>query len=414
MRILFSTPVLRNPPFGGPQLRIENSIKALSKISELYIYCRTSPEYIGGAKALSFYQDYCKAFFFAPSFVSPHNYIRFLKRLVNYVSGQTIRRRIFKPTVESADKDFGYLLEVADAIQADMIWLGYGNMSYSLLKFIKTHSNYKVVVDTDSVLSRYFLRGLPFAGNDRERERIELEGKAKEEEERWGTKMAEVTTAVSQVDAEYYRSLVGDPTKVHLFSNVVDLATYETVPPLPPNLRNPCIYLAGTFGPESPMDDAARWVIKHVWPFLRRLIPGIHFYIVGTGSKETLSDIHESDITIAGRLFSVLPYLCHSNVALVPLRFESGTRFKILEAAACGIPIVSTTLGAEGIPVTHGKDILIADEPEQFTDSIVQILRDPAFGRRLSVNLKQLVEEKYSIAALADEGRRILGFVVNK
>ena len=92
MRILFSTPVLRNPPFGGPQLRIENSIKALSKISELYIYCRTSPEYIGGAKALSFYQDYCKAFFFAPSFVSPHNYIRFLKRLVNYVAGQTIRR----------------------------------------------------------------------------------------------------------------------------------------------------------------------------------------------------------------------------------------------------------------------------------------------------------------------------------
>lgn len=414
MRILFSTPILRNPPIGGPQLRIENSIKALSQIAELYIYCRTSPEAIGGNSALSFYQKYCKSFFFAPSFVSHHKYVTFMKRATNYVARCTIRRSIFKPMVESPDKDFGYLLEVADTIKADLIWLGYGNISYPLLKFIKTHSNYGVVVDTDSVWSRFVLRGLPFAGNERERERIEREGKEKAEEERWGTQMAEVTSAVSQVDAEYYRSILKDPTKVHLFSNVVDLETYKNVPQRPADLKAPCIYLAGTFGPESPMDDAARWVIKHVWPSLRRQIPGIHFYIVGTGSKQTLSDMHESDITIAGRLFSVLPYLCHSNVALVPLRFESGTRFKILEAAACGIPIVSTTLGAEGIPVTHGKDILIADEPEQFADSIVQILRDPAFGHRLAVNLHQIVEEKYSIASLADEGRRILAYVMNK
>jgi len=277
------------------------------------------------------------------------------------------------------------VLAIADRIVADVIWLGYGNLSYTLLAYLKQHSNYRIVLDTDSVWSRFVLRGLPFAQNEEERRRIEKEGREKEEEERRGSQLADVTTAVSRADAAYYRHVADNPAQVHIFSNVIDIDAYQQVPPPAKQLRRPCIYLAGTFGPRSPMEDAARWFTSNVLHLVRRQIPDVHFYIVGRGSDTTLSDISDSGITTTGELPSVLPYLCHADVALVPLRFESGTRFKILEAGACGIPVVSTTLGAEGIPVTHEYDILIADEPEPFADSIIRLLTDRDFAVEMAI-----------------------------
>ncbi|MBA4383616.1 MAG: hypothetical protein C0410_02670 [Anaerolinea sp.] len=410
-RVLFATPVLHHPPVGGPTLRIENSIKALAQISDLYIYNRVSPDKQGGTEDLAFYEQYCKGFFFAP-FVPTSRYTRFLSRAINAISKRTLGWHVIKSGWEPMTEDFGHLLTIASDVHADVIWLGYGNISYPLLKYIKDHTDYKVVVDTDSVWSRFVLRGLPFARSGLERRRIKKSGKDKEDEERWGTQLADVTTAVSKVDAEYYCSLAKDSRQIHIFSNVIDIALYQQVPPPADNLKSPCMYLAGTFTPGNAMDDAARWVIGCVLPIVRQQIPDVHLYCVGTGSNQILSDIRDPGITITGQLTTVLPYLCYADVALVPLRFESGTRFKILEAGACGIPVVSTTLGAEGISVAHEKNILIADEPESFARSIVRILQDRKFALALAENLKMLVYEKCNIATLAQEGSPILRYLI--
>lgn len=412
-RVLFVTPVLHHPPIGGPTLRIENSIKALSQIFDLHIYSRGSLTSLGGMAALSFYEQYCKSFYVTPSAVSPNKYVKFAKRAVNFLARRTIKRNLFRPGSELPAKDWAYLLRVADAIQADAIWLGYGNISYPLLEYIKSYSKYRVVVDTDSVWSRFVLRGLPFARSAEERQRIEREGKEKEEEERWGTQLADVTTAVSQVDAEYYRSLVEDPKKIHLFSNVVDVDAYQQVPLPPHDFKKPCMYLAGTFWRNSPMEDAARWVVQHVLPLVRQQVPDVHFYIVGAGSDQVLSDIRDPGITITGRLPSVLPYLCHADVALVPLRFESGTRFKILEAGACGIPVVSTSLGAEGLLAIHEKDILIADDSGSFAHSIVRLIMDHDGAVKMAHSLREVVCTRYSVATLIQEGQEILRYLAS-
>lgn len=406
-RILFSTPVLKHPAVGGPYLRIENSIKALFRIADLYIYSRVA---LNEATAVSFYRGFCHEFYFAPSVEPQNRHISFPKRIVNRFARKLIRKNLFNDVGEP-EFDFRGLLDVADAINADLIWLGYGNISYPLLKYIKSYSSYKVVLDTDSVWSRFILRGLPFATSEEERQNIEKAGREKEQEEKWGTQLADVTTAVSQVDADYYIKLAKYPQQIHLFSNVIDIESYKKPPPPPDEFKNPSIYLAGTFWHGSPMEDAARWVIKEVLPLVRQHIPNIHLYIAGRGSNQTLSDINDSGITITGELPSVLPYLCHAGVALVPLRFESGTRFKILEAGACGIPVVSTTLGAEGIPVTHEKDILIADEPESFANSIVRVIKDPGLAKKIAGNLKELVCEEYSVPSLAQQASLILGYL---
>jgi glycosyltransferase involved in cell wall biosynthesis len=105
---------------------------------------------------------------------------------------------------------------------------------------------------------------------------------------------------------------------------------------------------------------------------------------------------------------TVLPYLYNSNVAIVPLSFESGTRFKILEAAACGIPIVSTTLGAEGIPVSHDIDILIADTSDEFANGVVRVIKDIDFAKSIAGECSKLVRQNYSIEHLMREGEVIL------
>lgn len=404
-KILFTTPVLRHPAVGGPYLRIENTIKALSQISDLTIYCRTpisQPE-------IKYYQSFCHNFFCAPSTAGVIHLANRLK-----VIATLLAKKINLKLVFSQDKEFRDLLHLADTLHPDIIWLGYGNISYPLLKYLKQNSHYKVVCDTDSVWSRFILRGLPYAQNETDRKRIMEEGYEKEEEERWGTQLADITTAVSGVDAEYYRKLTENPEKIHIFSNVIDLKEYSDIPNKPLHFKNPCIYLAGSFGPKSPMEEAARWVIEKVFPLVKKEIPEIHFYIVGSNSDTTLDDIEDPSITITGILPSVLPYLCHADIAIVPLKFESGTRFKILEAGACKIPVISTTLGAEGIPVTHGIDILIADDPEDFARAIITLISDTGYSHQIACHLHELIAEKYDIPSLVREGNVIINSMLDE
>jgi len=405
--ILYITPVLQHPPAGGPALRIENSIKALAQIAELHLYSRVTLKDMGGNAALAFFRRQCHSVHMGTRIDPISRSSAWLRRGINKIARHTIGREVLQA------EDFGRILQTAKAVRADVIWLGYGNISYPLLRYIKEHSSYLVVVDTDSVWSRYLLRGLPYASSSEERQSIQASGIAKEEEERWGTQLADVTTAVSEPDADYYRGLAPDTSRVHLFSNVIDLDTYANVPNPTPVLRRPCIYLAGTFWPGSPMEHAARWVIEQVLPHVRQAQPNLHLYIVGKNSNLVLKDITDPKITVTGALPSVLPYLCYTDVALVPLWFESGTRFKILEAGACGIPVVSTMLGAEGITVRHGHNILIADTPEGFATEILTILSDRQLAKRLGSNLKELVAAHYSLSALMVEGQHILDYVAD-
>jgi len=383
-KVLFTTPELEHPPAKGPTLRIENTIKALSRISELHVISRVNKEMIGGEAAENFYRSLCSFFGYAPS-----------------VFGHP------------PDQDVMALIHYAETNGIDIIWFGFGNISYHLMKIGKhLRPNFKIICDTDSVWSRFVLRELPYEASPERRRQIEQEGRQKELEEADWVNFCDVTTAVSQVDADYYRSLAVDPKRIHVFSNVIDLSTYASPPPPPADFKKPCIYLAGTFyAASSPMVRAARWVINEILPLIQQEIPEVHFYIIGNGANHMLADIKRPDISITGKVKSVLPYLCHADVALVPLMFESGTRFKILEAGACGIPIVSTTLGAEGLPAVHGENILIADDAKSFAQAAIRLIQDKPFAKEIAMNCKRIVQEGFSVESLTQEAVEILNYL---
>jgi glycosyltransferase involved in cell wall biosynthesis len=403
IRILYTTQILEYPASGGPALRVKNSIIALDRISELHVVARLPLDSIGGIAAQEFYESHCHSFSFSPSAYPPDP---------NRGSIYARARKILRMKYGHLNPNSAFILRYVREHSIDIVWCGYGNVSFPLIRALKHEEpTLKVVCDTDSVWSRFVLGELPYERSLARKARIYKAGKMKEREERKWVNLADVTTAVSEVDAAYYRALAKEPNRIKIFSNVVDLDAYARPLARDCSHLKPFIHLAGTFWPDSPMDNAARWVIERVLPIVQKRIPNVNLVILGSGSAETLSGITASNVTIVGKVQTVLPYLSQADVSIVPLFFESGTRFKILEAGACSIPVVSTTLGAEGIPVTHGKDILIADTPTKFAQAIESIIEDKERARAIADNLRQLVQTKYSIETLQNEAREIIQFL---
>jgi glycosyltransferase involved in cell wall biosynthesis len=103
----------------------------------------------------------------------------------------------------------------------------------------------------------------------------------------------------------------------------------------------------------------------------------------------------------------VRPLISEAAVYVVPLRIGGGTRLKILDALAMGKPLISTSVGCEGLAVVSGEHLLIADSSDAFAREIVRLLRDPALGRRLAAAGRQLVERKYEWSVIAQELDRV-------
>jgi glycosyltransferase involved in cell wall biosynthesis len=310
------------------------------------------------------------------------------------------------------DQDIDYLANFVNVNKIDIVWFGFGNISFELMKGLRAKlPQVKLVCDTDAVWSRFLLRELDVATDLQARGVIEEKGFRKQIEENEWQEFVDITTAVSEVDACYYRSISKTPDNIKIFSNVVDLEGYLQIPNQANSLICPNIYLAGSFWPGSPMEHASRWFIDKVFPIILGVNPYLHLYIVGKNSDSILADVRNPNITVTGKVDSVLPYLCYASVAIVPLFFESGTRFKILEAGAVGIPIVSTTLGAEGLPVQHGEHLLIADSPEDFAAAINQVISSSNLSKKLSDNCKKLILEKFSVQSLASEAQQIVDYL---
>lgn len=411
--ILYITPVLSHPASGGPALRVENSIKALNQISKLHVIARVSRAEVGGNNAEMFFRQISYKFEYAPS-VALNNRLPMVKFKVKVISSLiNFCVRAIRKVVRSSFRfdDVRYICEYIDTHHIDVVWISFGNISYELMvKLKESFPEIKMVCDTDSVWSKFLLRELPYENNVERKKEIRDAGSQKEIEERHWVEFMDVTTAVSEIDADYYRQYT-KKDKIKIFPNVIDTTNYAKQP-MPKDFQNPCIYIAGSFFSDTcPMMKGTAWFLENVFPLLKEQIPGIHLYIIGSGSDKRLSRIKDNQITITGMVDSVLPYLTNVDICLVPLFFESGTRFKILEAGAAGVPIVSTTLGAEGIPVIHGKHILLADDPASFVQCIIEVIYDKPFANKLAANCRKMVQENYDIESLSKAGREIMEYL---
>lgn len=146
-----------------------------------------------------------------------------------------------------------------------------------------------------------------------------------------------------------------------------------------------------------PNIDGITWFVSEVLPLIRQRRPDVVFDCVGARPPQQLLELKQRDprINVTGYVEDVQPFLQNAGVMIVPLRAGGGMRVKILNALAQGLPIVTTTLGCEGIAVEHGVSALIADTPAQLAESVLAVLADRELGDRLGRNARALFGQRY-------------------
>jgi glycosyltransferase involved in cell wall biosynthesis len=158
----------------------------------------------------------------------------------------------------------------------------------------------------------------------------------------------------------------------------------------------------GTLG-YYPNQDAARYFCKEIVPRIReRATAPFLVNIVGFGDMRPLWPlIRISEVRLIGVVPDIRPWMVETDAVVVPVRAGGGTRIKILEAFSFQRPVVSTSTGTEGIAARDGEHLLIGDSPEKFAEQCLRLMGDPALGACLAANARRLVEEEYSMEALA-------------
>jgi sugar transferase (PEP-CTERM/EpsH1 system associated) len=151
-----------------------------------------------------------------------------------------------------------------------------------------------------------------------------------------------------------------------------------------------------------PNEDAMRFFCRDIFPRIRAAEPDATLSIVGrrpTHAVRQLAEVHGVEVT--GSVEDVRPHLARGAVYIVPLRIGGGTRLKIFEAMAAGKAVVSTTIGAEGLPVESGKHLAIADTPEEFAATVIRLLRNPAERHAIAHAARALMEARYDWSAVS-------------
>ncbi len=168
------------------------------------------------------------------------------------------------------------------------------------------------------------------------------------------------------------------------------------IPPVPaPTSANPILLMVGIYS-YGPNKDAADYFLEEVMPYIRRARPDAEIWFVGAGADHLKSfDKNSPGVRFLGFVDDLAKVYHEARVVICPIRFGSGTRVKLVEAAAWGKPIVSTTMGAEGLGMSHQEHALFGDTAEEFAQHCVTLLTDSNLCERLGNNARTLAQKTY-------------------
>lgn len=204
------------------------------------------------------------------------------------------------------------------------------------------------------------------------------------------------SVAAAAVCSELDRGRVGEP-------NVVVVPNGYEAPARPagrPAIRRPpTVLLAARFGYEANV-DAARYLVREIGPLLWERMEGLQIRLVGKTIRAVRELADSPRVVVAGAVPDMEPELARADIVVVPIRIGTGTRIKILEAFAHRIPVVSTSLGAEGLNVVHGRHLLIADTPRGFASACGRILDDAGLRLSLVNEAHELFLREYQWASI--------------
>lgn len=397
MRILFITDAIPYPTISGAPLRTYNLLRHLAKQHEIYLaaFLKTPEQKAGMAHLREFCQVVQTAAIPADSALGrPFAALRYMIKGIppdlrfNYSSELVHKIRRLASTV-----DF-------DIVQIDHTHMGL------YLESLPTEMRARAVWMVHDIDFSRYARLARVETKLARKLRLWLHSRMlRNWEPRFAARFQRCVT-VSHADRDLL--LAANPNlQIEVAPNGVDTQMYE---PLPPSTA-PALIFVGNMDAIACV-DAMNYYCRKIFPSLRRAIPELELWIVGINPRPEVKALAGDGIHVTGRVEDVRPYYARSAVCVVPLRVGGGTRLKILEAMALGRPVVSTTIGCEGLKVKDGVHLSIADSPEQFTEKTLRLLQDKSVCESLAQHARQLVTTHYDWEVIAAKLMQVYAEVV--
>ena len=198
--------------------------------------------------------------------------------------------------------------------------------------------------------------------------------------------------------------------RVDVIPNGVDTELFQ---PLPHLICSPALLFIGNLS-YAPCVDAVLYFCREILPLIRRAIGAVDLWVVGRTPTPEVMQLNGDGLHVTGSVDDVVPYYARSAVSVVPLRAGGGTRLKILESMALGRPVVSTSIGSEGLDVVDGEHLLTGDSPEQFAEKTIRLLLDRTLYEKIVANGRQLVVNHYAWDEIAKRLMRLYEELVER
>lgn len=289
------------------------------------------------------------------------------------------------------------LAQILTSKPYDLAWLSFYDIAEQYLEEIRRYSPQTVVI-IDTVDVHYL----------REERMAEISGDPKLMERAVQTKTrelaiyprADLVITVTDNDRQVLQR------EVPQLPGAVIPTIHDVLPDTVPFDQRKGLLFVGNFN-HTPNLDAVHYFVSEIWPLIKEKVSELKFYIVGHGS-DMLCKFDDQDIVVTGFVPDTQPYLQACRVSVAPLRYGAGMKGKIGEAMISGIPVVTTSIGAEGMGLVDGKHVLVADTPVEFAEAVIRLYNDQDLWRNLVASSKDHVQQNFGTKAVAEKLNNLL------
>lgn len=226
-------------------------------------------------------------------------------------------------------------------------------------------------------------------------------------------KNVDIVLSVSDAEADFMRNRVSLSCQVWTVPNGVDIDYFRPSETKHRYVKKPIILFCGSMDVTMNIDAVTRFS-KAIFSIIKEKIPQAEFWIVGRQPTLKVRDLGRRDgVTVFGEVEDVRSYYEQASVAVAPFLYGAGTKLKVLEAMAMGIPVVATSVGCQGIEAEPGHHLYLAETENVFAERVVKLIQDPNAHAQLATAGQKLVEERYSWRRIVGEVAQRLEEVVN-
>lgn len=387
MRVLIVSDYLPYPPVSGDRLRVYHLLRRIAAQHEVTLAAPIRPE--DGPEAVLQLRQFCQTVH--TGYLARRHPLRHVPGLVRYALAGTPPELLFQDSQELKES----VRQAFSTTQFDIVQVEHSCMAPYIECLPDSYHCGRVLV-FHNIASQQFARIWRLQPGPVDKGRTWLHSQLMR---RWEPHYAgrfDRCITVSEPDRRLL--LAANPRlRVDVVPNGVDTVSFQ---PLADSVQPPALLFVGTLS-YAPCRDAALLLLERILPLVRSRIPDIRVYVVGSDPPPEVARLQGDGVEVTGRVPDVVPYYRSSSVAVVPLRAGGGTRLKILEAMALGRPVVSTSIGCEGLDVVDGEHLLVADDTQRFADCIVRLMSDIPLRQQITANARQLVIAKYDWDAIA-------------